>query len=788
MSAGIVFMRDLGLLLAVAGMAGWLCKRVGWPSVPGFIAAGLFLRITPWGLENTPSPDHLLALAQIGLIFIVFPVGMRLSLQRLQRLGPGLLSATVVAALISGNVGALIGMALGFGSLPSLFFAGTLMVSSSVIVGRMLRGADLAHERFGQTAIDSSMIETVLALVLLTVATSLTMVASGGVSGVFHTLERLGMFVVLVVVVAMLSIPWILRRARERGSDEIQTLLAVGALFLFSWLASRAGHSSVLGAFLLGLILGSTRHKAEIERFSLGMRNVFGAVFFVVGGMSVNFQAMGGLIWWVPACILTVMVVRTTAVAVGFTLSGRPLREALRIGLALVPIGELSFVFAYLGVMTGYLQLPSYSMVILTALGVAVVAPTLVFHSKAISIQFERMVPSPVRRWVRLYQAWVHALRQRQEQSPFWKLARKRLVQIGVEMVFVSAIVWLARVLLDHMGERSNHLWLDSYWWSAAFWVAVGLFLLIPVLAIWRNLEAMAMLTASALTRGLQRRLAVQSILQPALRLAAFACYTLWLLSLVPVGAAPYLISSLVVLFAAVILLFRRKLILWHSLAEVELNQSVEMGGGLRRLEQEEVWLDRHDAWDLRIHEHILSDTSGAVGQPLSQLPLRARFGCAVVSVERQGFSMPNPPASTQLFPGDMLLLLGPAKGLKRAGAWLDTTVPPTVGQSERFEELQVESITLPTHWPPEPCRLSELRLMGRFGLQVVGIAREGVRQLNPTGTAMLHPGDDLLILGTRKQVEGLRAMIESTKTQGASREEGEQKETPSPAAQPGSG
>ena len=210
---GIQFIQDLAVILVVAGVVGWICQRLGLSVIVGFLAAGMV--VGPYTPPFTLVSDvgRIQTLAQIGLVFLMFSIGLRLSVRKLRRMGLGLMVATCAGALIMYYLARLLGAALGWSSTESLFLAGMLMVSSSAIISKILQETGENHERSGQLAMGISVLEDVVAIVMLTLLSSMAQYGGGGpTASLGHTLGMLGAFVALAGIGGLLLVPWLLRR------------------------------------------------------------------------------------------------------------------------------------------------------------------------------------------------------------------------------------------------------------------------------------------------------------------------------------------------------------------------------------------------------------------------------------------------------------------------------------------------------------------------------------------------------------------------------------------------
>ncbi|HKB90034.1 MAG TPA: cation:proton antiporter, partial [Opitutaceae bacterium] len=379
--AGIDFIQDLAVVLVLAGLVGWLCHRIRLSVVVGYLLAGMLVGPhTP--VRFVTDENRIQTLAQFGLVFLMFSIGLRLSLRKLRRLGPSLVFATAIGSLIMFYFARLAGAAMGWGGTESLFLAGMVMVSSSAVVTKVLQETDAMHEKAGQLAMGVSVLEDVVGVIMLTMLGWLTQLDGGG-SG--STLWLLGAFVAVAGVGALLLVPWFLRRLSISAGEELQTLLTAGLLLGMAILAQKAGYSLALGAYLLGAVVAETPHRSQVERTFEGMRDVFSAVFFVAVGMLIDLHELVGAWPYILGISVLTIVGRAFASATGMVAIGTHGREALQVGLSVTPIGEFSFIIAQLGVTAGVIPARFYPIAVGVSLITTLVAPILVRRTDSLS-------------------------------------------------------------------------------------------------------------------------------------------------------------------------------------------------------------------------------------------------------------------------------------------------------------------------------------------------------------------------------------------------------------------
>jgi CPA2 family monovalent cation:H+ antiporter-2 len=765
---GIEFIQDLAVILVVAGIVGWACQRAGLSVVVGYLVAGMIVgpHTPPFSLVTDEA--RVATAAQAGLVFLMFAIGLKLSLRRLRRLGGALLLAVFVSAGLIYYLTRLAGAAAGLGPLQCAFLAGMIMVSSSAIISKILHETGANHERTGQLALGVSILEDVVAVVMLTVLNSLVRLdaATAAGPGLLATLGRFGAFVALAGVLGLLLVPWLLRKMSVAAEEELQTLGMAALLFGLAVLAQHAGYSLALGAFLLGTIVAETPHRHQVERTFAGMRDVFSAVFFVAIGMEIDVRELGAMWPVIVGVTAFTLLARALGATTGLLLIGTTPREALRAALTVTTIGEFSFIIAQLGVETKAVPEKFYPLAVGVSLLTTLAAPPLIRHSARIADAALARQPRWLEAWGEYYLGWLERVRARWKRNQLWQLSRKRLLQIGGGMLAVTGLLVFAEPVLALAEDRLGRDWLFPHGPAWLFWPTLGLVALAPLLAIWRNCSVLALLYAQVSVQGHPQASRLAPLVETCLKTAAGAALYVWLASFLPLaGTARWVLVATVLLAGAALLLLKRKLIRWHCELEVELRGLLDAGEG--RMSATTVpWAQSHGEWKLSVAECLLPDLADCQGKSIGELGLRSRLGCSVMGIERQGYMIQLPGPDTVFYPQDKVLLMGTADQVAVGRKFL-TTVSGVAVPSE-FGEVRTELLAIPAGSQATGRALRELGEATAQRVQIVGIKRGARRILSPGADEVLRPGDELLVLGTPQRIGGFRDWLAESAGEGA--------------------
>ena len=765
---GIHFIQDLAIVLLAAGLAGSLCKRLGLSVIVGYLFAGILVGPhTPLIALFGPSfslindADSIETLSQVGLVFLMFAIGLELSLSKLGRLGLPLLITTVLGAFFILTLTQLLGTFTGWNSLQTLFIASILLVSSSAVTAKTITELKLTHEGFAQRSLAITIVEDVLAVIMLTVLASRAQAGdSGGGAHIGSMLASLSAFVVLLVGAGLLFVPRLLRRLEARADPELQTIIVAGVLFLLAIAAAKAGYSLALGAFLLGAIVAEMPQKHAVEKSFTGMKDIFSSVFFVAIGMMIDISLLGQVWHWIIGLFIFSMLARPFAIGLAMVITGTPPREARRAGLLLTPLGEFTFIIAQLGVSTKVLPPEYYPLAVGTSILTVLATPLINRYSAPILRLGDRLEPRWLTRAFDAYHGWLQQA-QNGHSTPFaWKLIRSRIPQVAVEMLLITGLLIFSTPILAMLRDTLASNWIKGVMLDYVFWSFTGLVVLVLLLALWRNVSAIIMILSESLAANTRLP---SPVIEKSLRGLAFLGLGYWIYALLPIDALPawgWIVIAAAALVVAIV--FSRRLIYWHSSWQSSvqdvLNEDPEGAAGARAHARSALGQGL-ESWGLRLEDIHAPDDAAYAGQDLAQLAIPSRFGCSVIEVERNGYVITRTGPDLRIYPGDKLLLLGKDDGLAAARTFLQGEKKAVEESSEEFSGSILQTHTLPAG-PHAGRTLAELPFARETGVRVVGIKRGDTQIINPGGGQNVQAGDNLLVVGTLDELRAFRRWL----------------------------
>lgn len=493
---GIRFIHDLALIMVVAGITTVLCHRLRQPVVLGYLVAGMLLGPHTPPLAFVLEEQSLHAIAELGVVLLLFSVGLEFNLRRLRQVGAGPVVAAGTEVMLMLWLGYELGRAFGWRTMDALFLGAIMSLSSTMLVLRSLDDAGRRKEAFGQLVLGILVVEDICTVVLIALLSGIALTGDVAPGQALTLIGKLALFVVVGLVLGLLAIPRFIDWVAGLGRNETLLVTTLGVCFGASLLAVNAGFSVALGAFISGAIVGESHALPRVEKLIAPLRDMFGALFFVAIGMLIDPRAL--LQYWLPVLLVSVAVIvgKTLTCTFGGALAGHDGRNALRAGLSLAQIGEFSFVIASLGLSLKVTSDFLYPIAVAVSAVTAFVTPYLVRSSDRIAEAAERRMPRPMRVLLAAYANWIAGLKPVEENAAIAAMLRRLVFHIVINMALVMAVFLGASYLKPRLLELLPESIASDGARRSVLWAA-ALFLSLPMLiAAYRKADALGMVLA----------------------------------------------------------------------------------------------------------------------------------------------------------------------------------------------------------------------------------------------------------------------------------------------------
>ncbi|MBM3837492.1 MAG: cation/H(+) antiporter [Verrucomicrobia bacterium] len=670
---GVTFLQDLAVVMIVAALVTVLFHRLKQPVVLGYILAGVII-----GPHTPPFPlikeeDAIKTLAELGVVFLMFSLGLEFSLRKLKKVGATALIAAALEIVLMVGVGYHIGRAFGWKTMDCIFLGAILSISSTTIIVKALSELGRSKERFAELIFGILIVEDMLAIVMIALLSGIAMTGSLAVGEVLTTTARLGIFLVVALVIGLLAVPRLLSYVARFKSDEMLLITVLGLCFGVSLLAVKLDYSVALGAFVIGAVIAEAREIYRVEALTESLRDMFSAVFFVAIGLLID----PGLLaqHWLPVLVITLAVVlgKVVSCAFGAFVAGNDTRTSLRVGMGLAQIGEFSFIIASLGVTLNVTSNFLYPIAVTVSAITTLCTPYLIKSSDRLVASFDRFAPAKLVNYLALYTRWVGQWVQSQHRSIANRLVRKWAWQMALNVAMVAGIF----IALGFVGRRLP-TWLPGFpggvqSLAALAWLAAMLLSLPMLIATYRKMEALGMLlgemAATRLGTG-PRAAAVQAIIANTVLAAGVIGLGLLMLllssTILPTGRVLVLLLLIV---AAITALLWRTFIRVYSRAQVALEETFAQPLPPRHAETPHPLAGILK--EALVETLTLTSGSRGAGKLIRELALRTKTGASIVGLERNGNPLINPGPDEELLAGDQVLLLGNRKQLDEARRYL---------------------------------------------------------------------------------------------------------------------
>ncbi len=744
---------DLALILMLAGLTTLLCKKLKQPLVLGYILAGFLCGPVVDFLPTIADQENIKLWSEIGVIFLMFAVGLEFSIHKLVKVGLAGILASLFEVVGMMVLGIGLGQALGWSMMNSVFLGGMLAISSTMIAIKALEDSGLKEHKFAGYAIGTLIIEDIVAIFLMIILTTVSQSQGVGGMSLLMTIGQLLFYLALWLILGIYLLPTFLNKVHSLLNDEMLLVISLGICFGMVWIASALGFSSALGAFLAGSILAGTVHVERIEHLVAPCRDLFGAVFFVSVGLLVVPATLVEYI--VPIVLITLVTIvgKIIFLTLGMMAAGKDIATSISAAFCLTQIGEFSYIIASLGTTLGVTSDFLYPVIVAVSVVTSFTTPVMIRYAEPFAAWLARIMPE------RLRGGWEKYGNNDDDsalQDSDWRgFGKSYLVSLLLNTVISFGIFMLGtNWLLDLVSQWS--------WGKPAVCLVVELAILpfVGQLLVFRN----SYMTALWL-RGIKNRLPllVLMVVRALVAMWLLCLPMYWLLKFHPVWLG---LSCL----ALTLLLFK-----FNKFASMYLRIEARFLANFNERKLHEQGDDLHQSLNEQLLVQVFRcpTEGGAVGKSLQELDWGRIYQLKAIKILRGRKHINIPESNEQLKPNDLIWLLGDAKDLENFNFYcnesglLQTLEKPALtlkdyiaGQSDATVGEQIYCCAVKVAEVPRYVgkNLRDSSMRQDWGCFLLGLERNLLPIINPGPDIVLEAGDLVWVIGSKRMGECLVA------------------------------
>ena len=744
---------DLALILVTAGLTTVIFKWLKQPVVLGYIIAGFIIGPNFEWFPVIHDHTSVETWSEIGMVFMLFGIGLEFSFKKLKKVG-GTVGITALTELVTMCVvGFLLGKALGWTQMDSIFLGAMLSISSTTIIAKAFDDMKLHREKFSGNVIGELVVEDLEAVLLMVILSTLAVSKSFDGMQLVSSMLKLVFFLLVWFLGGIFLVPTILRWSRKFMSEETLTVFAVGLCFLMVVLANLAGFSSALGAFIMGSILAETLEAEAIHKVTTPIKNLFGAVFFVSVGMMVDPQILVDYWWQILVVTLVLLIFKPLSNVVGRLIAGLGLKQAMQGGFCFSQIGEFSFIIATLGLSYGVIDDFLYPIIVSVSIITTFITP---YAIKA-------AVPSY--NWVAKHfpERWLNRL-ENKDTGIKVKNGKKVSMASFISRQFKNIVIYLAiiiAVILICFFLCSFVMKYVPSPWNAAISTAFTLVLVAPFLWAMGFKHTLVKTTRKLMDANHFNKTVILIIFILRFVMVALIAYSIlqhffngvfW--SKLHIGSPWYhLINIAFALVYTLMLKILSPAMKFYKRIEERFLDNLNKRQSVQVFTIPEILQE-----NCHLQKMTLSPDSPYAGKLIKDTDFRDNYNVSVVSVERgkQNFELPR--SDFQLFPFDRITFVGHEDHLRLLLPRMEVFDEQLIQEHEE-SEVDLYKVEVEPNSPFIGVALMDSGLADVYEAMVIAIERDGHFILNPSARITFQPADLVWFVAQKERAEVLMNM-----------------------------
>lgn len=729
---------DLGTILAAATIVTMIFKRFKQPVVLGYIVAGLLVSPHTPFLPSIAESGTIQIWAEIGVIFLLFGLGLEFSFKKLKQVGGPASITGVTEVIFMLAIGYMGGKLLGWSEMDSIFLGGILSISSTTIIIRAFEELGVKNKKFASVVFGVLIVEDLVAILLLVLLSTIAVGQQFKGDELMFSSLKLVFFLIIWFVAGIFLLPSLIRYSKKILNDEMMLILSISLCLGMVFFATSVGFSPALGAFIMGSLLAETSEGKRIEHLIEPVKNLFAAIFFVSVGMLIDPKIL--IENWSSVLVITLITIvgKVLSSAMGALLSGQTLKHSVQTGFSLAQIGEFSFIIATLGVTLKVTSSFLYPVAVAVSVITTFTTPYLIRFSDPFANWLEKVLPKKFVESIYRYSSSTQAVSVSNKAKEALKDFLVRLVVLVVILVGITAFgreVILSFVIREFgmNGLTSSITFALTFLASAPFFWALSRGKINDSLTIFGSSRRYVFLPYAL---SFFRYLITSAILSIQLSIFFSALVAASVFVFISILSVTHFSNHLGGVYN------------WFEKTFVKnLHNSDE-----DKAENKEMPLM---PWDAHLETYDVSPHSPFLGKTLIELSVRERYGVSVVLIERGKRKIKAPSRHEVVYPYDKISVIGNDEQLARFKNFIElsTYQEADSGVTDPYV-LHGHILNADSPFIGKSIRDSEIREKTE-GL-VVGLERRSRRTINPDSLTILEADDFIWIVGNKEKMKNL--------------------------------
>jgi CPA2 family monovalent cation:H+ antiporter-2 len=710
--------KDLAVILGVASLVTLLFQKIRQPVVLGYLLSGIIVgpHVPPYDLVTDVPSLH--TLSELGVIFLMFCLGLDFSFHKLKRVGtPAIISGLfeVLAVLL---IGIVLGKILGWPIYDCIFLGAALSISSTTIIIKAMEELGLKNKHFAELVFGILIVEDLLAILLL--AGLSIVVGTHAVLSATLADSAIKLFIVVGswFLIGYFLIPTLIRKLVDVANQETLTIVSVALCLLLVCIAAYFGYSTALGAFIMGSILAETDLIQFIEQYMRPIRDIFAAVFFISVGMLIDPSIIIHNIWIVLLIAIITIVAKILSTATGALAAGQSLTTAVRSGFSMAQIGEFSFIIAGLGLTLQVTRPALFPIIIAVSAITTFTTPYLIMSSASLSKRLEKNLPTHLKALLNHYTILIHRyLRLKKKRAVYSQYITRLLVNsVMVAIIFSLSEKWIFPAISG---------WILSTYWINTLSCLIALLLASPF--IWGMIFAY---------RAFPHR--HYAAIKPIIALG-------WIFTLtVIITLAITYFHTWSIILLLILIAFTLFSLLHKPLQKFYPWLEKRFLANIRTPSLQEISKDELATWGINLRGTDIRNNYYFINKTLQELDLAQQFGIHIVALYRDPKIILTPENHEKIRLYDKLFILGSDEQIDSFSQLLQINTYQE--ELELYNHLELKTFLLDKTHPFVGLSIEEAMKKNQIEGIVLGMERHGVRKINPSKKTILHK-EDLLIL-----------------------------------------